>query len=305
MTPFPRPPIPHFGSVLGGLIVLVGLPLEGLAAPQGAPLAIEEMPLAQYSAVRAGGTVTPVYEGWYDNSDGFTRTIYFGYYNRNTEEVVHVPVGPDNRVDGLLSADPDLGQPTRFEPGRHWGVFGVEVPGDFEGTLVWHLSLRGRAFEIPGETREDWSTPAISGDAIGNTPPWLAFDAEGPEGSGPAGIRDEFVRSAAAGVPVHLAVHARDDGVAGQVGAPEDPGPLSLTWFAHRGPAPVEFREADGKVSVEGGVFETDVTFTEPGQYVLRVRANDATGLAPAGHEQCCWTNGFVRFVVTPAETDR
>jgi hypothetical protein len=29
------------------------------------------------------------------------------------------------------------------------------------------------------------------------------------------------------------------------------------------------------------------------------VRANDASGVANAGHAQCCWTNGFVKVTVT------
>ena len=40
-------------------------------------------------------------------------------------------------------------------------------------------------------------------------------------------------------------------------------------------------------------------TFSELGDYVLRVRANDASGVANAGHAQCCWANGFVKVTVT------
>jgi hypothetical protein len=43
----------------------------------------------------------------------------------------------------------------------------------------------------------------------------------------------------------------------------------------------------------------TAATFSEPGEYVLRVRANDASGVAGAGHAQCCWSNGFVKVIVT------
>jgi hypothetical protein len=41
-------------------------------------------------------------------------------------------------------------------------------------------------------------------------------------------------------------------------------------------------------------------TFSAPGEYVVRVRANDASGVAGAGHAQCCWTNGFIKVTVTP-----
>ena len=41
------------------------------------------------------------------------------------------------------------------------------------------------------------------------------------------------------------------------------------------------------------------MTFSEPGNYVIRVRANDASGVSNAGHAQCCWSNGFIKVVVT------
>ena len=41
---------------------------------------------------------------------------------------------------------------------------------------------------------------------------------------------------------------------------------------------------------------ETTVTFAEPGQYLLRVLANDRSG---GGGSQCCWTNAFMRVNVS------
>lgn len=285
-------------SVEGAVLLAVAAVLTvGPASAQGPPLSVEDMPLAQYAGVASGGTVTPAYEGWYENPDG-TFTIYFGYYNRNTEEVVGVPIGPENRVDGIDGID--QGQPTRFEPGRHWGVFGVRVPADFgDRALVWHLEVRGKVFEIPGALKEDWMVPAISGDAMDNLPPVVRFVEHGPEGFGPYGVWAE-PRTARVGESAPLTVFASDDGTAtsGRPGAMA--GPVSLTWIVHRGPAPVRFGAERATVPNEGGRFETSVVFEEPGDYVLRVRANDDSGLAPAGNEQCCWTNGFVEFSVSP-----
>lgn len=287
-------------SVVGGFALagLLALATVAAARAQGGPLSVEDMPLAQHAGVASGGTVTPVYEGWYENPDG-TFTIYFGYYNRNTEEVVTIPLGPANRIEGLPGGT-DRGQPTRFEPGRHWGVFGVSVPADFgDRRLVWHLEIRGKGFDIPGSMREDWMVPATSGDAMGNLPPTVQLEEDGPRGFGPLGV---WVgpRSAEVGEAVHLVVFASDDGTvtSGRPGATARP--VSLTWLVHRGGGPVEFSRKSGTVANEGGRFETDVSFGGPGEYVLRVRANDDSGLAPAGNEQCCWTNGFVRFSVTP-----
>jgi hypothetical protein len=41
-------------------------------------------------------------------------------------------------------------------------------------------------------------------------------------------------------------------------------------------------------------------TFTAPGQYVLRLQANDSTGDGGSGF-QCCWTNVHVGVTVTPS----
>ena len=61
----------------------------------------------------------------------------------------------------------------------------------------------------------------------------------------------------------------------------------------------MSFSEPSGEVPLEGGSMTTAATFSAPGDYVLRVRANDASGVSGAGHAQCCWTNGFVKVSVT------
>src|SRR5690349_18801958 len=68
-------------------------------------------PGARYSR---GQDVSPTFDGWERNSDGSFR-MYFGYYNRNTEEEIDVPISPDNRFD---LGNGDQGQPTHFYTGR-------------------------------------------------------------------------------------------------------------------------------------------------------------------------------------------
>ena len=46
----------------------------------------------------------------------------------------------------------------------------------------------------------------------------------------------------------------------------------------------------------EAGVMET---FSEPGDYLVRVRATDSS-ITEAGHAQCCWTNAYLRVTVKP-----
>ncbi|MGD8729505.1 MAG: hypothetical protein PVJ80_12450 [Gemmatimonadota bacterium] len=271
-----------------------------LAAPmaaqaQGVPLPVEELPLAKDIGVPSGQTVTPVYEGWYQNPDG-TYSIVFGYYSRNGEEVLHVPLGPDNEVTGAAQV---IGQPTDFEPGRHWGVFAARVPSDFDGEVLWTLKDRGRTFEIPGGLNPLWKVDAITGDAMGNFPPEIRFQESGPTGQGPAGIEADPL-SAQVGAPLEITVWGKDDGVAEALGASTTSSrPFQVRWTKQSGPAPVTFSKSEADIPVEGGMASTTATFEAPGDYVLRVTANDASGVVGGGHAQCCWTNGFVKVSVS------
>ena len=244
----------------------------------------------------SGLTVTPAYEGWYQNADG-TFSLSFGYYNRNFEEIVEIPVGAGNQIEPAAF---DGGQPTRFHPRRHWGVFTVIVPADFgDQTVVWTIDFRGEKYAIPGTLHVDWQIDALEGEAgAGNTPPVLAFSEGGAEGAGPSGIWGDPIE-AMAGAPVAVAVWARDDGRGAFRREGQDEPQVALTWFKHQGPGDVTFAEERGGVPISGGMMMTTATFAEPGEYVLRVRANDASGVSGAGHAQCCWTNGFVRVNVT------
>ena len=48
--------------------------------------------------------------------------------NRNWEEELDIPIGPDNNFD---VGGPDLGQPTHFLPRRNRFVFRVRAPQGF------------------------------------------------------------------------------------------------------------------------------------------------------------------------------
>jgi hypothetical protein len=264
---------------VAGLISLAVVPAAGSAQ---APLA---------PAAATGQTVTPAFEGWYRNADG-TYSLSFGYFNRNTKEVLSIPAGPDNFV---TPGDANQGQPTFFYPRRHWGVFAVRVPADF-GTkkVVWTVKVRGQTFAISGSLREEWQIDALEGEAgSNNTPPTLSFGAGGREGRGPAGVTIE--RTGTVGKPITIEVVAKDDGA----GLTRGGYPVTLTWFTHQGPAEAAFDNSTAKLTPTGGRSSTTVTFSKPGDYIIRVRANDSDVVA-AGHSQCCWTNAFVKVRVTP-----
>jgi hypothetical protein len=276
---------------------LVAIALGALAA--GAVPLDAQLPLAVPRA--SGQTVTPAYEGWYRNDDG-SFSLSFGYLNRNAQEVVEVPVGPDNFI---APGPQNQGQPTEFQPRRHWGVFAVRVPADFgKGEVVWTLRIRGVTYAIPGRLHPNWQIDALEGEAgAGNTPPIVRFDPNGPTARGPLGFTAGPLRATFSS-PFTLSVWAGDDGrgatttgraaAAGRGAGPQ----VSLAFFKHQGPGKVTFAPATSRVPVAGGEATTNVSFTAPGEYLLRVRANDVSGVANAGHAQCCWTNGFVRVVV-------
>lgn len=92
--------------------------------------------------------VSPTFEGFYENPDG-TFTLSWGFFNRNTEEILDIPVGPRNFVEpGAL----DQGQPTYFTPRRQYGVFTVTVPYNFgpDQRVTWTLEVHGERYSIPG-----------------------------------------------------------------------------------------------------------------------------------------------------------
>jgi hypothetical protein len=246
-----------------------------------------------------GDLVTPLYEGWYE-VDGTTYAL-FGYYNRNTEEVINVPIGPENKMSpGAI----DQGQPTRFFPGRNAGVFAVAVPAKTE--VTWTLTANGQTFAIPTTLDQLYliaPQKTEAGTYPGNTPPVVKFEATGASAQGPAGIT--VTRTAKVSQPIPLEVWVTDDGLPPPPGATgvtaalratpgRDSGGLTVTWKVWRGgPGEVSFSPESPKI--EGGKARTEVTFSSPGDYMLALAAVDSKG-----PERCCWTHGYVKVTVQP-----
>src|ERR1700746_2573160 len=86
-------------------------------------LCIAELVGAQLAQVRhwSGQGVAPVFEGYDVNPDG-SFNMWFGYMNRNYEEELDIPVGPDNNFE----PGGDRGQPTPFTVRRPKDVFRVQ-----------------------------------------------------------------------------------------------------------------------------------------------------------------------------------
>jgi hypothetical protein len=285
---------------LGGTISAL---LFGSAAQaQGTPLAVELLPLGKDLGITSGQTVTPAYEGWYENEDG-TIALSFGFYNRNSEEVLDIPIGSGNRIIGAADGEANQGQPTNFVTGRHWGVFTVDIPSDHDSEVVWHLENQGKVFHVPANLSTDYVIDAIIGDANGNFPPEVRFEENGVVGKGPNGITAGPVQ-ARVGEPLEIESWISDDGkvsgIAAMMFANSTRVPsVTAAWHKHQGPGDVEFSEPSTRVPSEGGMASTEATFSEAGEYLLRVTVLDLAGVASAGHSQCCWTNSFLKVNVS------
>jgi hypothetical protein len=254
----------------------------------------------------SGQNVTAAYEGWFKNPDG-SFSMLFGYFNRNLKQELDIPVGENNRIEpGPL----DQGQPTHFLPRRQWGIFTVTVPQNF-GTekLTWTIVANGQTTSVPAHLDARWEISPLFDVGIGNTPPIISFEEGGPSAQGPRGISTALETTMPN--PVTLNVWAADDAKTFQGGKPLDTPPVTLTWSKFRGPGAVKFannkppvEKAEGKwkpIPVFSGKATTTATFSEPGEYVLHVVANDWSGDGGGGF-QCCWTNGQVKVSVK-AET--
>ncbi len=261
-----------------------------LALPTAAHAQLSLSPLAP-----AGQTVTPAFEGWYKNKDG-TFSISFGYLNRNQVEEPDIPVGENNFISPGVQ---NQGQPTHFAPRRNYGVFAVVVPANFpvDKKVVWTIKFRGQSYAIPGSLSEQWQIDAIEGEASADdTPPFISFTDGGPAGVGPLGITSSMM-TATVGKPLAIKVFVKDDGRAEPIA--RSAAPVALAWFKHQGPGDVTFSPKAAVLTPTGGASSTNASFSMPGEYLLRVRANDSP-VTSAGHAQCCWSNAFVRVTVTP-----
>ncbi len=102
----------------------------------------------------SGQSVQPAYEGWTRNPDG-SRSMWFGYMNRNWEETPDISPGPNN---GFGPTGEDLGQPTHFLPRRQAFIFKVNVPADWpvDKDLIWTVTANGSTLKAFGSLWPVW-----------------------------------------------------------------------------------------------------------------------------------------------------
>jgi hypothetical protein len=228
-----------------------------------------------------GQDVVPSFDGWLRNPDG-SFTMVFGYMNRNYEEELAVPAGPDNQVS---PGEADQGQPTYFLPRRHAWVFRVKVPADWGSKeLVWTINSHDRIEKAYGSLKSDEEILERVIMSRGNLSPGL------DDPNQPPAITIDPVGPAAVGTPVTLTALVTDDGLpkprTPKVVPVAEPGRaqtntnvtarlgLNIAWMEYRGPGKVIFENADA-ILVKDGKAVTRAMFSMPGTYLLRATAND------------------------------
>jgi hypothetical protein len=260
----------------------------------------QEVAMSEFK-FNSGQSVQPAYEGWTRNPDG-SRSMWFGYLNRNWEETPDIAAGPNN---GFGAGSEDLGQPTHFLPRRQAFVFKVDVPADWpvDKDLVWTVTANGTTLKAFGSLWPVWEIDqqTMSANNGGRT----ARTFGEPLNHAPAIVSPLPPQKAAAGQPLTLVLPVKDDGLptpeirargtGGPRGrgtppdaAPPDPfgeaarGQFRVKWVQYRGSGKAKITPeestvlgADGKPSLTEGKSSTRVTFDKPGTYTLRAYAMD------------------------------
>ncbi len=167
---------------------------------------------AQSLSYNSGQSIAPAYEGWEEDADG-TKYFLFGYMNRNWEEEIDVPVGPDN---GFAPGAADQGQPTHFYPRRNRFIFRVKVPAGWteKEELVWTLTANGKTTKAYASLRLDYKVDdVVKASETGA----LGAGSSSPEirANKPPVVKVEGSKAITAkvGQPVRISAVVTDDGV--------------------------------------------------------------------------------------------
>ena len=179
-------------------------------------------------------------------------------------------------------------------------MFTVTVPATYKGDVVWTLSYQGQTWSVPGgakSTAYQLGWPMAMGSCRLNFASsrracrsW-AHGIQGPP------LRVEV------GAPLPLTVWLTDDAVHEKepVAVKRQVVPsMNVMWIKHSGPAaPVVFSTPEEAVADPQGRVTTTATFSEPGEYVIRVRGDAHGNVDSSDADQCCWTNGYWKVLVT------
>lgn len=295
-------------AIAAGLIGMMTAPLFAQL-----PEHLRDYPLA--SRKTKGDLIAPFFDGWVRNEDRSV-TMIFGFMNRNTKEVVDIPLGRNNYIE---PAQFDGVQPTHFPVYnrrgfrgiRERGAFAVTVPEDMAGTeVVWTLKHAGHSYSIPGRATSAAYQMSNEPLALGSLNPAIRFDMDGNESVDREGIYADKL-TASVGNPIDLSAYVIDRGEREGYEVESLLFPVGTEWILHQGPAQPEFETAsitgkergqsdDGEMGNGWSKVQTAATFWEPGEYVIRLRVDNFSAPDSGFDYQCCWSNAYVPVTVTP-----
>lgn len=283
---------------LFGVLIVLALVSTGATLVTGQQPGLPGEPQHQF-----GASITPAFEGWFSNKGG-SKSFLIGYYNRNQNQELDIPIGPNNHFE---PGQPDRGQPTHFLPGRNWGVFKIDVPKDYPPNqeITWVITANNQTMRVPFHLHVDYEIEPLVGIQM-NTPPVMRFAEAGPSVQGPLDLTIE--KQASVGAPLALPVWIADDLKTSSASQrpPANRDPITIAWAKYRGPGKVTFDPAKPKpqkTSAEGAPYTataaTSAKFDQAGDYTLQVVIGDYSGVGGGGF-QCCWTTGLVKVNVKP-----
>jgi hypothetical protein len=259
-------------TVMAAGLMLVVLFVASSLQPAGAQRRVQAL---------RGENIAPVYDGYEENADG-TFSMWFGYFNRNHEEELDIPVGPDNRFE---PGPEDRGQPTHFVPEWQKSTFRVIVPKNFgDQKLVWRLTVRGKAEAVTASLNPrsiiDRKETTIEGTVGLNRAPVVTI---------------EPTRQAVSkGAMASLTVTATDDGLPVNARTKKPVG-LTVRWRKYRGPQGGRVTFEPATATLVDGKSATTAGFSELGEYVIQGVVDDGSLFAGT---YCCWVSREVTVSV-------
>jgi hypothetical protein len=214
-----------------------------------------------------GQNISPAFEGWEENPDG-SFNMMFGYMNRNWEEEIDVPIGPENNIS---PGAPDQGQPTHFQPRRNRFVFKVRVPADWGNKeLVWTLTTKGKTEHAYATLRLDSKVDNLvqaseqGALGIGVSNPAIRRNVA------PELTMDTGERRAQVNQPLTLVALAKDDGIPRPRFGPDSPAADRAARQAVAAGKPAPPKRARGEMFHDPATQRPPVAITVDSQTGLR-----------------------------------
>ena len=278
------------------------------------PERFRDYPLATRGTT--GEIVAPMFNGWIANEDGST-TMLFGFANQNRSATVEVPLGSNNKLE---PAQFQGAQPTHFPVYKRRGfvgiqergAFGVTVPADMKGTeVIWTLTSGGNTYSIPGRATSPAYELSAGIAASGSLRPAIRFSEDGPVSVNEVGIYAE-PKTVKVGQPISLSALMQDRGERYGYADVVPYYALGSYWVMHQGPAEPEIetpeisgRERAKENPIDPNVNEwtevsTQVTFPQPGDYIIRLRVDNFEAPDSQFDNVCCWSNAYFPVTVNP-----